>query len=144
GIYLPNRHFARLLRAAAGTHCFDNHEAAADADDLFADARATSGPRGVVHIKTGTNDRRVADAAGELKRQAGRRANAAEHSLLVESKNGHRVVARAPFFVFGGLCASGRSFLGTAFLPLGEAFGRIQVLQRESLLLREPAGAFAD
>src|SRR5262249_46452885 len=149
------------LRRAAGPHPFHNKEAAADADYLLADAGGARGAGTVVDIEAGADERRIADAARKLVRQARGSTDAAEVALLVEGKNGDGVVVG-----FGGGDWSWRSaevrqtlamrnailrhimvqrvrqhrFLwgrgarpgfGLALVPESDAFGRVQGLEGE-------------
>src|SRR5262249_31767496 len=92
GVDALDGQLARLLRRLAGAHGLDDEQAAADADDLLPDARAAGGAGGVVHIKPGADDRRIADAAVALVGQARGGADAAEVALLVHSEDGDGIV----------------------------------------------------
>src|SRR5207302_9361683 len=89
---LTHRQLAGFLGAAPGPHRFHDEQAAADADDLLADAGGAGGPGGVIDIETMTDQRRIADAARQLVRQARGAANAAELALLIQGENGDGVV----------------------------------------------------
>jgi hypothetical protein len=87
-----HRGFAGLLGRLAGAHLLDDEEAAAAADDLFADARGPGGAGGVVDVEAGTDDRRIADAAGEFVGQAAGRADAAEFAVGIARQHRHGIV----------------------------------------------------
>ena len=88
-------------------------------------------PAGVIDVQAGADERRVADAARQLVRQPGRGADAAERALRSSAST---VTVSWPGERRRLLAA--RS-LGRRLLPLGDALGRQQRLQREALLQRE-------
>ena len=66
----------RLARVHALAHVLDDGMRADDLDALFADASRSGGAHGVVDVQPAADQRRVADPAGNLEREAAGRGDA--------------------------------------------------------------------